>query len=162
MPSRKLVIALAACAALAACNKAQESTREDLDVVGNETSTSYNKLRDYLDLGHKDKPVPKSKPVDQRYCYHTYEDIICYPTPIAGEEYRLVGFQTAAGKTGYVLPPATPTPGGEKLAELPPLKSVTVGSPPAVLATPPKPQLKEIIFDPAELQPKELVPDKPQ
>ena len=182
MKSYGLTIAAVTVLALSGCMKAQDSTSRALDTVGNETSSSYNKMRDYLDLGHKPKPVPPQRQIPPRYCYKTYEDVLCYSQPIAGEEYRLTGFQTATGKTGYTLPPTVTTPaeavvapppqmvvmpGGNPVSgELPPLKSVTVLSVPPVkaVATPPeaRKQMKEVIFDPAEWQPKDLVPPKPE
>jgi hypothetical protein len=154
------ILPLIACLALTACAGAKDSTSQDLDAVGNETSASYNKVRDDMGLGHKEKVVV-TKEVQPRYCYKTYQDIICYSKPLPGEEYRLTGFQTASGKTGYVLP-EKPVPGGND-DELPPLKTVSVGAPPAVKGEgKDDSQLKEIIFDPSELEPKELVPDKQQ
>ncbi len=158
MPPRSLSLALLLLAATA-CTKAQDTTTQALDTVGNETSASYNKIRDDLDLGSKPKPKPQPK-AQPRYCYHTYEDVICYSKPLPGEEYRLTGFQTSTGKSGYTMDPEV-IPGDDLDAEPPPLKSVTVPPPPAVKGTGDT-QLKEVIFDPAELQPRELVPDKPQ
>jgi len=158
MPRRNLFFALA-CLPLAACADVKDTASQGLDTVGTETSASVNKMRNYLGIGHAPKPVAV-KDAQSRYCYKTYQDIICYSRPLPGEEYRLVGFQTAAGKTGYVLSPAM-MPEGEGDA-LPPLKSVTVIPPPPIKGDDGGKQLKEIIFDPSELQPKELVPDKPQ
>ena len=157
MTAARKITLLVGCLLLGACTKAQDSTSQALDTAGTETSASYDKMRNYLDVGHKPKPVPV-KGAQPRYCYHTYEDIICYSKPLPGEEYRLVGFQNSAGKTGYTLPQETAP---EDADPLPPLKSLDVGPPPAIKADT-APQLKEIIFDPAELQPKELVPDKMQ
>ncbi len=159
MPSHSKTALMIICLIFTGCTKMQDSASQDLDAAGTETSASYNKIRDYLDVGHKAKPKEQVKAVP-RYCYHTYEDIICYSKPLPGEEYRLVGFQTSAGKTGYVMTPPPPTD-TSNADDLPPLKSVTVGPPPQV-KTAEKPHLKEIIFDPAELEPKELVPDKMQ
>jgi hypothetical protein len=152
------MLSLMACVALAACTKAQDTTSQALDTAGTETSASYNKIRDYLDVGHKEKPPEAKTAVQPRYCYHTYEDIICYAQPLPGEEYRLVGFQSSSGKTGYTLPPM---PDNVTMPPLPPLKSVAVVGPPPPVKSDDK-QLKEIIFDPSELEPKELVPDKMQ
>jgi hypothetical protein len=158
MPINLRMPVMAACVALAACTSAQEPASQALDTVGNETGASYNKMRGYLDLGPRPKPVQSKDVVQPRYCYHTYEDIICYSQPLPGEEYRLVAFQSASGKTGYTLPPA---PTNVVMPPLPPPKPTTIGPPPPAKPNDDK-QLKEIIFDPSELEPKELVPDKIQ
>lgn len=162
MPTRLRMLCIAACIALAACsNDVKQTTSGALDTAGAETGASYNKLREYLGVGHQAKPAEARNGEQARYCYHTYQDIICYAQPLPGEEYRLVAYQSAAGKTGYTLPPP---PAGMTLPPLPPPpSSVAVASPPAVKGdSDDKKQLKEIIFDPSELQPKELVPDKMQ
>ncbi len=144
-----------------ACTKVQDTTSSALDTVGNETSASWNELRDIMDVPSKSKkPPPKDIP-QQRYCYHTYEDIICYSKPLPGEEFRMVGYQEPSGKTGYTMNLRNlPSNFGPPKAEPP----VPQTSPPAAAtpADPDKKQLKEVIFDPAELEPKTLVPDKPQ
>jgi len=146
-------------ALLGACTQPQkDDASQALDAAGNETSASMDKMRNYFEIGHKPK-TPTGQPAQPRYCYKTYEDVICYDKPIPGEEYRMVGFQTPDGKVGYVMNPAPVPAGGE---DLPPLKKVDVPSPPEVKADSGSSQLKEIIFDPAELQPKELVPEKPE
>jgi hypothetical protein len=159
MPLHHKIFIAAFCLTLAACTKAQDTSTQALDTVGNETSASYNKMRDALDLNDKPKPRPK-KIAQPRYCYKTYEDIICYARPLPGEEYRLVGYQSSTGKAGYTLPPTAPAQD--------PSESVSPSSMPItpMPTTPGKEkddsQLKEIIFDPSELEPKELVPDKQQ
>lgn len=133
---------------------------DTLDMVGNETSASANKLRDIAGLGRKQ--APSSSP-QSRYCYKTFEDVICYPKPLASsQDYRMVGYQTSEGKVGYILSDSDVTNAEEakERAQLLPLKAVTVNSPPNVKAD--DKQLKEIIFDPAELEPKQLVPEKMQ
>ncbi len=148
---------------LAACSK--QSASDALDTVGDDTSSGWNKMRDAVGLGHTSKTKPEDR-VQPRYCYKTMQDVLCYPTPIAGQEYRLTGYQQANGRTGYVLP-ASPA--------LPPTSTLSgsTGTPQKSTRTPPsvtdsggpggnKTQLKEVIFDPAELEPKELVPDKEQ
>jgi hypothetical protein len=157
MSPRHLFILALTCFMLTGCTKAQDTASQGLDTVGTEAGASYNKMRDLLDVGTKPKPVVAKK-VQQRYCYKTYEDIICYSKLLPGEEYRLVGFQTEGGKTGYVMDPAVP--GGDAEGNLPPLKTVTVTTPPTIKGD--DSNLKEIIFDPAELEPRELVPEKPQ
>jgi hypothetical protein len=152
---------LSVCILLNACSK--DTSSQTLDTIGNETSASYNKMRDMAGVSHV-KPENKNKPAQNRFCYNTFNDIICYPKPIAGADYRLKGFQDSSGATGYVLPDNYNTP-------LIPLKSVDVGDAPKVLGTSSlvpaaKPassqdkKLKEIIFDPKELEPKDLVPAK--
>ena len=140
------------CLALSACDNTRDTATGALDMAGNETSASYDKVRDLLGL--KKKP-PQPPTVQARYCYRTQQDIICYGKPIPGFEERLVAYQTTNGGTGYTI---EPTPVMNDSGELSPLKSVSVKSPPMVKAdTSP---LKEVIFDPADLEPKELVPEK--
>ncbi len=143
---------------LTACPAAQDSADTALDDVGEGTSNSYNKIREVTGLSHKQEPKPTPQP---RYCYKTFEDVVCYGAPVAGQDIRLVGYQDATGKTGYVLPD---NQNSASVAALPPLKPVAVPMPPKVAgdSTVPKKQLKEVIFDPAELQPKQLVPPAPQ
>src|SRR5262249_26051832 len=89
MSPRSLTYTLIACLALTACNKAQDSANNVLDTVGNETSDTYNKVRDIFDLHSKPKP---EKPTQPSYCYKTMQDIICYPRPLPGQEERLTGY----------------------------------------------------------------------
>ena len=146
---------------MAACSHDDQTGA--LDTVGTETSASWHELRKITGM-EKDPPKPVlSQP---RYCYKTMQDVICYPAPIPGQEYRLTGYQTANGKTGYVLPAHRHDPDENPVAppSMSKLPVTNVPNPPKVagVATPDKPQLKEVIFDPAELQPKTLVPDKEQ
>lgn len=151
---------------LAACSQVQDSTTHALDTVGNETGSTWNKMRDMLDLGHP--PAPKPTKAQPRYCYKTYNDIICYSEPLAAsQDYRLVAYQDSSGHTGYVASHEI-LPSGQPPKTLPKLEMVTVPVPPKIKGTTsPSPaaqrkDLKEIIFDPAELEPKPLVPEKPQ
>jgi hypothetical protein len=215
---KKVICIISVCFALLGCTRAQDTTKQALDKVGDETNASWNELRNILDLGH---PAPEKKmgKAQSRYCYKTYEDVICYTKPMQGEEYRLVGYQEPAGNSGYTLPPGyVPPPDEPAKPALAPLKAVDVGTAPKVKETadsnttdktqkpkktdktakkttkpitqtaandkdqaakskPPAPavasdtpgsttsgkkQLKEVVFDPSELEPKQLVPDKTQ
>jgi len=157
----KIFIAVA-CLLLATCTKIQNTATQELDTAGDEASASYNKVRNILDVPRK-PPKPPADRAQPRYCYKTYEDVICYARPIPGEEERLVGYQTSSGKTGYTMSP--PRVKQDKSTD-----DTTLGKSVAISPLPvPKDdkakddkQLKEIIFDPSELEPKELVPDKMQ
>ncbi len=141
---------LTTCLALSACN----------DDDPNSKILTWEKVR--KPLGMEKAPEPASVP-QTRYCYNSFQDIVCYGEPIPGQEKRLVAYQTDKGKTGYVMPSDGMDVKPTKVVELKPLKSVNVPTPtPVKGTTEQKPQLKEIIFDPAELEPKQLVPDKPQ
>lgn len=140
---------------------ASDTTKRALNTIEDNTSVTWNKARDLTGLGRK---KPQQKITSQaRYCYKSYEDITCYGQPIPGNENRLVAYQGNTGQTGYILPGSGRETGS---VILPPLKSVNVGTPPKIAdsdtVTKNKKQLKEIIFDPAELQPRELVPRKSQ
>jgi len=153
-------ITIAALILLSACADMRNNSVHTLDIVEDKTADSWTKIRGYMGLSKK-KPLVKSDP---RYCYRTYNDIMCYDTPLQGEESRLVAYQGEGGKTGYVIT------GNEQYYShnLAPLQSVNVGAAPKILgsASPSKVKtkdnrkLKELIFDPSELQPKGLVNTK--
>ena len=157
----RIFAAICLCITLAACQQTQDTATNAYGTVGDQTGKSYDKIGEIIGL--KKPPPPKTQPAETRYCYKTYNDIICYNRPLPGEEYRLVGYQQANGKTGYVMEPNHVTD-VISTGTVKPLPSVTVGPPPPVKGTTDSgdKQLKEVIFDPAELEPKELVPDKPQ
>lgn len=194
---RSLVFSLGFCLLLGACTKVQDSSTRALDTVEKETSSSWYRIRDYLDLGSRPPVKPKSR-VQPRYCYGTLQDVICYPSPVAGQEGRLLAYQNSAG-TGYTLAPhaehAAPRKKTPKVAKAAKKASAAVAAPvasgPAPVATMPEMQhgptpapspvpapvtgamtgaatpeeprkLKEITFDPSELEPKKLVPDRLQ
>lgn len=149
------------CLKLAACSgEAADNTDHALNKIESNTSITWNKARDLVGFPKKPKPLPPVEKTQTRYCYKSYVDITCYAQPVHGEEDRLVAYQGNTGQTGYILPSHIHR---DDTAILPPLKSVNVVTLPKIATdTPGKKQLKEIIFDPAELQPKELVPQKPQ
>jgi hypothetical protein len=164
-----------------------DDTNSTLDTMGNETSASWHELRKIT--GFESDNKTKVVHAQPRYCYKTMQDVICYPTPIPGQEERLTGYQTEKGTTGYILPahrheadmepgvpvtvsklPVTNVPNLPKIAGGPATAASTTTSTTTTTTTTtapvagplPKPRLKEVIFDPAELQPKTLVPDKEQ
>lgn len=153
---------LALASMLCGCSGAQSSAANAADTADTEAHASTAKVKEMLGIAKK--PPEKRLAAEVRYCYRTYGDIICYRKPIPGEEYRLVGYQESSGATGTVIQPTLLMDGGE--TPLPPLTSVAVPAPPQVAgstgagksASPHK--LKEIVFDPAELEPKTLVPEK--
>lgn len=95
---------LGVCVLLSGCMKAQDNSVRVLDSVEKETATSWQKMRDYLDLSGKPPEKHRRPSLQPRYCYKTYEDVVCYASPIPGQEERLLAFQ-AAGKVGYVVEP---------------------------------------------------------
>jgi hypothetical protein len=146
------------CLLCAACTKVQSDATNFADTVGNETKASYDKARDLLDI-NRPKPPVKRGDIQPRYCYRTMNDVVCYAAPQPGQEYRLLAYQDRQGHTGYTLSYEDEHIGTPYLS---PLKSVQVGPPPPVLGIAEAPKLKEITFDPSELEPKELVPERPQ
>lgn len=155
----KPFLMLLLCVAVTACAGAQDSSVRVLDNVEDNASADWSKLRGYAGVDKK-PPPPRKETAQPRYCYHLYQDIVCYGKPVPGQENRLVAYQDSSAHTGYVME-ETASP----KAVLKPLPSVTVPTPPKIAAVPaPKPEkvLKEIIFDPSELQPKDLVPQKTQ
>lgn len=152
----KQIAALLVCMLLMACAGATDTASGALDTAGNETSSSYTKMREMMGLQAKKAPRPVDS-IQPRYCYKTYEDIVCYGKPVPGYEERLVAYQNKHGGTGYTLDPMPVT---DDNPPLPTLKAVDVPTPTPAASDAEKSQLKEIIFDPAELEPKELVPDK--
>lgn len=91
---------------LTSCTKVQDTSTRALDKVETETSSSWYKIREYLDLSSRPTPKEKSH-VQPRYCYGALQNVICYPSPIAGQESRLLAYQNSAG-TGYTLAPHDP------------------------------------------------------
>jgi hypothetical protein len=147
------------CLALTACQDTiTDTSYKAANTVEDNASLTWNKARNVLDLKRNPPPIPPTPKTQPRYCYNFWEDIVCYAQPIEGEESRLVSWQGSAGQTGYVLPTEKPkkeeTDDDKKLT---PLKPVDVGAPPPITESK---KLKEIFFDPAELDPKELVPQK--
>ena len=99
----RIFTAICFCVALAACQQTQDTASNAYSTVGDETGKSYNKIGELVGLK---KPKPPNAPTPQtRYCYHTYNDIICYPHPLPGEEDRMAGYQESNGKIGYLLQP---------------------------------------------------------
>ncbi|MEI6730094.1 MAG: hypothetical protein WCL30_02450 [Pseudomonadota bacterium] len=145
---------------LSACADMRNNSVHTLDIVEDKTADSWTKIRGYMGLSKKKSQVKS----DPRYCYRTYNDIMCYDTPLQGEESRLVAYQGEGGKTGYIIT------GNEQYysQNLAPLQSVNVGAAPKILGSSSpntvkkkdNSKLKELIFDPAELQPKGLVSAK--
>lgn len=190
---RTLALTLSFCLLLCGCMKAQDTSTTALDGMEKETSSTWHKLRETLDLGSK--PVKHSQPAQARYCYRTFEDVVCYSKPLVGQESRLLAYQDK-GAVGYVIEPppaplklrkpAAPTPVVEKpkeadtIAKTPDDKAAAdkafdkPADKPSIAKPAEKPaektaekkddmkHLKEIIFDPSELEPKKLVPDKMQ
>lgn len=185
---RQVAIILALCSALTGCMKAQHSTSKALDDVEEGTSTTWGKVREALDLSSPAKA--KARHPQPRYCYKTYEDILCYSKPQPDQESRLVAYQ-AGNVVGYTMePPPEPRSVIAKKVLLPqkmpkatsapvqtaapaassdaPVPAPTATPAPLAATQPPAGQstktdqkkLKEIIFDPSELEPKKLVPDK--
>lgn len=134
-----------------------EAPTRAADEVGSSVNTTWNKFREITATDHK-----KAKPQEYtqaRYCYKSFEDITCYRKPIPGQESRLTAWQGLHGETGYVVEPPEQDDNRSKAPiSLPPLKSVEVAPPTPIKGS--EKSLKEIIFDPAELMPKELVPQK--
>ena len=169
------------------------------NTVEDNTSNSWSKIREYAGASRKQAKVEEAH-AQPRYCYHVYQDTVCYSEPVATLESKLIAYQDSSAHTGYVIPapaeivkPATVQ--GKISLDSPakpvikPLQKVNVATPPAIAETPkeaavaPKTetkakdmptqeesavkkkadkQLKEIIFDPSELQPRDLVPQKTQ
>ncbi len=149
---------------LFACDQVKDSPGRALNAVEDNTSATWNKMREYAGVPRKnEKPVEHAQ---ARWCYRSYQDIICYGEPIPGQEGRLVAYQGSHGQTGYVIAPPHHASSNHSTApvSLPPLKAASAGasSGKSDAETPKKEEkkLKEIIFDPAELEPKELVPPK--
>lgn len=97
------VFSLGFCLLISGCMKVQDTSTRALDKVETETSSSWYKIREFLDLPAKPPAKPKSR-VQPRYCYKAMQNVICYPAPVAGQEERLVAYQNSAG-TGYTLAP---------------------------------------------------------
>lgn len=204
------IVGLCVLLLLVGCSKAHDNSTKALDTVEQETSSTWQKLREALDLSSKSTSQPTRHMPQQRYCYRAYNDILCYGHPVAGQEERLVAYQEAA-RTGYTIePPPAPKAKPEKkdtqkkkdtvVEDKPPIKQANadaadkkqaevkpseakqeaqkndaakpdsakpVTDPVASGDATKKPSgkaeekhLKEIIFDPKELEPKKLVPDK--
>lgn len=152
---RKFLLLCVPLLALSACGPTiTDTSNRAANTVEDNVSATWDEARGLLDISRKKpaQPDPKSQP---RYCYKFLQDVVCYARPVAGEEDRLVGWQDSRGHAGYVLPPSYKPDN----PELPPLQKVTINSTPPIAAAKQQPY-KEIIFDPAELQPKELVPEK--
>jgi hypothetical protein len=159
LPWKNSLLAACLSMALAACASVRDTPEHALNTVEDNASGIWGKARSAMGVERKKKAV-KSQPA---YCYRSYQDVTCYAEPMPGEEDRLVAYQGSRGQTGYVL--AEPARNQSTApVSLPPLKAITVAPPPKIAAAPDpaKKPLKEIIFDPAELQPKDLVPQKPQ
>lgn len=202
---RALAPFIGLCLLASACTKVQGTSKDALDKVETETATSWQKIREFLDLSSK-PPVKEKSRVQPRYCYQAYHDVICYSKPLPGQENRLLAYQNTSG-TGYTIAPpgaAKPkslvksSPKGSEAAAMPhaegakpaeiidsfgtvPPKAVKPADvygpmPEAPAAAAPKPlpatvpgkevaaprKLKEITFDPSELEPKNLVPERIQ
>ncbi len=174
------VLTVSFCFMLSACTKVQDSTNTALNDVEKETASTWTKARNILDLN---KPVvaKKAPSVPPRYCYRSMQDVICYNKPLVGQEERLLAYQDK-NSVGYVIdPPKEPVakkevekPVGESKKAVPDVTAEKAPAPAATPAATEKPKdssnnglpkkddiknLKEIIFDPAELEPKKLVPD---
>lgn len=154
LPVSTLLLALCACQ-----DTITDTSYKAANTVEDNASLTWNKARDILDLRRNPPPMPPTPRSQSRYCYNFFEDIVCYAQPIPGEENRLIAYQGNTGQTGYVLPAAkykdakdSSAPATEKPADTTPL-------PPPISNSS---KLKEIFFDPAELEPKELVPPKPE
>lgn len=153
---KRLSLVLTATLGMTACGTSMNEvpTRAADEVTGG-VSTTWHKLREYTATDGK-KPATPLPTSQARYCYKSLQDIICYHKPIPGQEDRLVAWQGLHGETGYIIEPGDDRSSAP--VSLPPLKSETVAPAPTVKGGTSGP--KEIIFDPAELMPKELVPQK--
>ncbi|MEI7669036.1 MAG: hypothetical protein WCJ33_03035 [Pseudomonadota bacterium] len=193
----KIIIFCLLITLLNSCSGMHNGTIRSLNGVEENTKITWEKTREYL--GVSDKKPKKPEKTQERYCYHTYQDIVCYKEQIAGAESRLLAYQGTEGETGYVFSEKENSKqdviskdnkkevSAEKkpVKALKPLKSVNVSTPPKIAddkekQSPPnkivikkaelttnsetkkkdEKKLKEIVFDPSELQPKELVPKK--
>jgi hypothetical protein len=200
---------------LPGCTKVQNSSKQALDDVEVNTTSTWQKIREALDLSSR-PPVKEKRHVQPRYCYKAFNDVICHSQPVPGAEERLVAYQNNSG-TGYTIGPAAANMAKKSVGKthkaskavhpvgtiakneskpftaeqlpkpvmntpvygpVPP--STTAAEPAAPVAPAPvavaptvspkeaqKPvadtkKLKEITFDPSELEPKKLVPDRVQ
>jgi hypothetical protein len=76
-------------------------------------------------------PLPEEIPtaVPSSYCYKVLQDIVCYRQPIAGWEYRLVGYQgTGAKAPAAAQTEPLPSRKTEKVASLSPTTTSTLES----------------------------------
>lgn len=152
---------------LAACSgQASNDVDHGLDAVEDNAAATWTKARNISGFPQR-QPKPKPPVTQARYCYKALEDILCYGEPLPGAADRLVAYQGSAGQTGYVLVERKHHKNKEDSSgEIQLIPEVPNTSAPLAPAAEPQPatgnpkKLKEIFFDPEELQPKELVPQK--
>ena len=150
----KNIVAFSLFIIISACTQMQGTPTRTANIIEDNTAATWNKTREIL--GVQKKVVEKPEKTEQRYCYKNYDDITCYEVPLAGEDNRLVAYQGSYGQTGYIIHSNIANSNNNTLP-LKPLDQVNVATPPKVLGNNDNKKLKEIIFDPAELQPKDLV-----
>jgi hypothetical protein len=121
---------------LPACTKAgvqesSESARQvAIDMRDNAIKTKEN-AKTYFNLPPYQKPM--KKPAQTAYCYRTASDILCYPTPVAGAETRMVGMQQAQAvdEEGQVGDSAAPVISVSQAVDSPGLIHANDSVPPA-------------------------------
>jgi len=149
MQSCRLISAACFLLALAGCTSMVEGTQEAGRYAKADAQATSDKLTDLFT--YHPKPPPAKKYIPPSYCYRYLMDIVCYSTPQAGAEDRLVAYQ---GSVREMPPPPVPEheePAAEPRAmvheaplkipapptanaQLPDLKPVFVAPPPPVKA----------------------------
>lgn len=97
-----IAISIGACQPVAESGrKATLATRDGLHATG-------DRLASYFTLPPYKEPMPPAPP-EQRYCYQTMQDIMCYTHPKPGAENRLVAAQDVYSDR-IIVAPSPPTP----------------------------------------------------
>lgn len=124
-PRLQNMLLLAVLAGLSACSpQGKEGFDKNVDAAGNNlqqmganlagvANNFANQARDNAyktsyqiqEWAMKEPEPPKGpSPVDSRYCYQSFHDILCYRAPMPGAEHRLVSYQGT-----FAEPPPQPT-----------------------------------------------------
>ena len=85
----------------------QSNVKEAVDHVNNLGGAAkegvYHGMDSLADWMRPEPPPKPPKAIADSYCYRTYQDILCYRSPMPGWEYRIVGYQ---GTYAKAPPPA--------------------------------------------------------
>ncbi len=78
---------------LTACNQMRDISKEVSD-LGNDITRFGQDVSAILNGQPTSDKQPANKPAATSYCYKAQADVLCYNSPLPGQEFRMVGYQT--------------------------------------------------------------------
>ena len=87
---------------LTACADARDNTVKAESAVHSHYVATGQRVREWFRIPPKENPQPT--PPNNSYCYKALQDVVCYNSPLYGQEGRMTGFQESTGVTSSVVP----------------------------------------------------------